>query len=108
MYVRFSAAEQSEVWDRFEAGESQRVIARAIGRSQRGVGELIAKTGGIRPLSPTVWSDARLSLTEREEISRGIVAGESCPSDCRPSRARSLDDLPRDRSQRRSSPVSSL
>ena len=36
MYVRFSAAEQSEVWDRFEAGESMRSIARSIGRSQGG------------------------------------------------------------------------
>jgi len=78
MDLRFSAAEQSEIWDRHEAGESQRVIARAIGRSQRGVGDYIAKSGGIRPLSPTVWSDARLSLIEREEISRGVVAGESC------------------------------
>ncbi|MBV8162598.1 MAG: IS30 family transposase [Acidimicrobiia bacterium] len=78
MYVRFTAAEQSEIWDRHEAGESQRVIARAIGHSQRGVGDYIAKTGGIRPLSPTVWSDARLSLADREEISRGIAGGESC------------------------------
>ena len=78
MRVRFTAAEQSEIWDRHEAGESQRVIARAIGHSQRGVGNFIAKTGGIRPLSPTVWSDSRLSLAEREEISRGIAGGESC------------------------------
>src|SRR5439155_22175271 len=29
------------------------------------------------PLAPTVWSDVRLSLVEREEISRGIAAGQS-------------------------------
>jgi hypothetical protein len=34
MYVRFSAAEQAEVWDRYEAGEYMRPIARAVGRSQ--------------------------------------------------------------------------
>src|SRR5215472_9964121 len=78
MYVRFSAAEQSEVWDRFEASESMRSIARSIGRSQGAVRDLIAKTGGVRPLAPTVWSDVRLSLAEREEISRGVAAGESC------------------------------
>ena len=77
MYVRFSAAEQSEVWDRFEAGESMRSIARSIGRSQGAVRDLIVKTGGVRPLAPTVWSDARMSLAEREEISRGLVSGES-------------------------------
>ncbi len=77
MLVRFSAAEQSETWDRFEAGESMRSIARALGRSQGAVRDLISKTGGIRPLAPTVWSDARMSLTEREEISRGLVSGLS-------------------------------
>lgn len=50
MQLRFSAAEQSEVWDRFESGESMRSIARSIGRSQAGVHDLIQKTGGIRPL----------------------------------------------------------
>ena len=77
MYVRFSAGEQSEVWDRFEAGEAMRSIARSIGRSQGAVRDLIAKTGGVRPLAPTVWSEARLSLGEREEISRGVASGES-------------------------------
>src|SRR3954452_20906051 len=77
MYVRVSAGEQAEVWDRFEAGESMRSIARSIARSQGAVRDLIAKTGGIRPLAPTVWSDVRLSLAEREEISRGIAAGQS-------------------------------
>jgi len=77
MNVRFSAAEQAEVWDRYERGEYIRPIARAIGRSHAGVRELIAKHGGVRPVVPTEWSDARLSLAEREEISRGIAAGHS-------------------------------
>src|SRR5947209_11458919 len=77
MYVRFSAGEQAEVWDRFEAGESMRSIARSIARSQGAVRDLIAKTGGIRPLAPTMWSEARLSLAEREDISRGVAAGRS-------------------------------
>jgi len=77
MQMRFSAAEQSEVWDRFESGESMRSIARSIGRSQAAVRSLIQKTGGIRPLAPTVWSDARMSLAEREEISRGLATGLS-------------------------------
>ena len=77
MVLRFSSAEQAEVWDRFEAGESMRSIARSIARSQGSVRDLIAKTGGVRPLAPTVWSDHRLCLAEREEISRGIAVGES-------------------------------
>jgi IS30 family transposase len=78
MYVRFSAAEQSEVWDRYEHGEEMKAIARAIGRSANAVRDIIKKTGGVRPLAPTVWSDRRLCLVEREEISRGLAAGESC------------------------------
>ena len=77
MNTWMSAAEQAEVWDRYEAGEYMRPIARAIGRSQRSVRALIAKTGGVRPLVPTEWSEARLSLAEREEISRGIAGGIS-------------------------------
>jgi IS30 family transposase len=78
VYSRFSAAEQAEVWDRYEAGEEMRVIARAIGRSSNAVRDMIRKTGGVRPLAPTVWSEGRLCLEEREEISRGLAAGHSC------------------------------
>ena len=38
-YSRFSAAEQSEVWDRWDQGEAMNVIARSIGRSQGAVHE---------------------------------------------------------------------
>jgi len=76
-YTRFSAAEQAEVWDRWERGDAMNVIARGIGRSQGAVHEMIKKTGGVRPLAPTVWSERRLSLADREEISRGLAAGES-------------------------------
>jgi len=80
MQMRFSAAEQSEVWDRFEAGESMRSIARSMGRSQGGVHGLIQKTGGIRPLAPTVWSDARMSLGRgalRQELFRCLRQGRA-------------------------------
>jgi len=76
-YTRFSAAEQAEVWDRWERGDAMNVIARGIGRSQGAVHEMIKKTGGVRPLAPTVWSERRLSLADREEISRGLAAGRS-------------------------------
>jgi transposase, IS30 family len=77
MNTWMSAAEQAEVWDRYEAGEYMRPIARAIGRSSNAVRDLITKNGGVRPLVPTEWSDARLSLAEREEISRGIAGDRS-------------------------------
>src|SRR5438270_2541180 len=76
--VRLSSSEQSEIWDRFEAGESRRSIARSTGRSQTAVRDLVSLTGGTRPVSAASWSDRRLSLVDREEISRGVAAGESC------------------------------
>ena len=76
-YSRFSAAEQAEVWDRWERGDAMNVIARALGRSQAAVHAIVEKTGGVRPLAPTVWSERRLCLADREEISRGLVAGQS-------------------------------
>jgi len=77
MQMRFSASEQSETWERFEAGESMRSIARSIGRSQAAVRGLIQKTGGIRPLAPTGVVRRQDVTGEREEISRGLASGLS-------------------------------
>jgi hypothetical protein len=70
-----SAADQAEVWDRDEDETNKyiRPIAKAIGPSQWPLRAVIAKTGAVRPLVPTEWSDVRLPLAEREEISRGAA-----------------------------------
>lgn len=70
-------SELVEVWDRWEAGESQRSISRAVGRSPSSVHGLLVRSGWRRPMPAKAWSPVRLSLTEREEISRGLAAGES-------------------------------
>ena len=74
---RLSEAEKSEIWDRFEAGESQRSISRRLGRSPSTIRTHLVSSGFRRPLPGREWSTFRLSLTEREEISRGLAAGES-------------------------------
>jgi len=74
---RLSEAEKSEVWDRFEAGESQRSISRRLGRSPSSIRTHLLGSGFRRPLPGPEWSSLRLSLTEREEISRGLAAGKS-------------------------------
>jgi IS30 family transposase len=71
-----TARQHEEIWDRRAAGESMRSIARSVGKAQVTVRELIAKHGGVRPLTP-VRSERHLSLVEREEISRGLARGES-------------------------------
>src|SRR5258708_6190028 len=68
--------EKVEIWRRYRAGNSLRSISRGLGRSMDALRMLIAATGG-RPPVMLQRSMLRLSLAEREEISRGVVAGES-------------------------------
>ena len=75
--ARFTEEERVEVWDRWEAGESQRSISRAVGRSPSTIHTLLVSSGWRRSMPAAEWSQLRLSLTEREEISRGLAAGES-------------------------------
>jgi len=74
---RLPEAERSEIWDRFEAGESQRSISRRLGRSPSSIRTHLLGSGFRRPVPGPEWCSLRLSLTEREEISRGLAAGES-------------------------------
>ncbi|MBT5775648.1 MAG: IS30 family transposase [Dehalococcoidia bacterium] len=74
-----SQREQADIWRRYGIGESLRSISRSLGRDMGLLRRLIASTGGRQPRELR-RSELRLSLSEREEISRGLVAGESCRS----------------------------
>lgn len=72
----FTAAECAELWRRYKAGESILAIGRALGRGGSAVHRVLRCTGGIAP--PERRRSLRvLSLAEREEVSRGIAAGET-------------------------------
>jgi IS30 family transposase len=72
-----SAAEQDEVWRRWREGQSLRLIARRLGRRGPSVRAFVLQTGGVQRQPPR--RNARcLSMAEREEISRGVAAGQSC------------------------------
>ena len=73
---RFSEAEKQTIWDMREAGVPVKRIARHLGRQNVSLRKFIADAGGKRP-SARERSELRLSLQEREEISRGLAAGES-------------------------------
>ena len=75
----FSAAERSELWDRWQRGESLRSIGRVFGKPSSSIYFQLAPHGGIRP-RPRRRSRLALTLSEREEISRGIVAQRSIRS----------------------------
>ena len=75
----FSMAERTEMWDRWQRGESLKAIGRAFGKPSSSIYNQLAPRGGIRP-APRRRSRLALTLSEREEISRGIVAQRSVRS----------------------------
>ena len=75
----FSTAEKTELWDRWQRGESMRSIGRVFGKPSSSIYFQLAPHGGIRP-EPRRRSRLALTLSEREEISRGIVAQQSIRS----------------------------
>ena len=68
--------DHDEVWLRWQQGWTLGRIGRSMGRSTGTVQGIVARTGGVRPALRTRAAD-RLSLFEREEISRGVAAGDS-------------------------------
>jgi IS30 family transposase len=77
--IYYSETQKGMMWDRWERGESLHDIARLFDRGHFAIQGILTRTGGIRP-PPRVRSGLALSLSEREEISRGIVAGRSLRS----------------------------
>ena len=73
---RMSAREKVERWKRWKRGESLSDIGRALGRIPGAVHHVVSARGGIPPPSRT-RSRRSLTLTEREEISRGLARGYS-------------------------------
>jgi IS30 family transposase len=70
--INYSASQKTEMWDRWQRGESLNAIGRAFDRHSSSIFGLLAPSGGIRP-PPRQRSRLALTLAEREEISRGIT-----------------------------------
>lgn len=71
---KYTDEERSKIWDRYKVGDSVKSIARSHHRTSSSIHGYLSRTGGIRP-PVRKRPDRSLSLAEREEISRGIVAG---------------------------------
>ena len=74
---RLTSAERLELQRRVRSGETHQSAAAAVGCCAKSVQRLLEKTGGLMP-RVTPQSALRLSLSEREEISRGLLAGQTC------------------------------
>ena len=72
----FTEAQRVELWNRWQQGESKKSIGRALGKPSSSIWAHLKPHGGIRP-RPRRRSQLALSLSEREEISRGVAVGQS-------------------------------
>jgi len=71
-----SGEQKRELWIRWKQGQSLSDIGRALGKHAASVFGVVAAKGGIAPAAKT-RSQAALTMEEREDISRGLVAGLS-------------------------------
>ena len=69
--IYFTSGQKSEIWDRWQRGESMSSIGRGFDRASSSIYPLLSRTGGIRPVERR-RSRFALTLVEREEISRGL------------------------------------
>ena len=74
--IYYTEADKALMWERWRRGESLNSIARLFDHNHSAIGGIFSRSGGIRP-RPRRRSVRALALTEREEISRGTMAGLS-------------------------------
>jgi len=71
-----SATEKSELWKRWREGQTLSEIGSILGKHAGSIYGVLSLNGGIYPLKRQ-RSRLALTLSDREEISRGIAAGQS-------------------------------
>jgi IS30 family transposase len=77
--IHYTESQRALMWERWQKGESLQQIAQLFDRNHSSIQGILAVTGGIRP-APRRRSRLALTLAEREEISRALVAGHSMRS----------------------------
>ena len=77
--IHYTESQKALMWERWQKGESLQQIAQLFDRNHSSIQPILAATGGIRP-APRCRSRLALTLGEREEISRSVVAGHSIRS----------------------------
>jgi hypothetical protein len=69
----FTAAEKTELWDRWKRGESLKAIGRAFGKPSSSIYFLVAPHGGIRPAERRRSREGRKSANIH--ASPGVIWG---------------------------------
>jgi DNA-binding CsgD family transcriptional regulator len=77
--IYYTETQKALMWDRWQKGDSLQQIAQLFDRNHPSIQRILAQSGGIRP-AQRHRSRLSLTLAEREEISRAVVAGQSIRS----------------------------
>ena len=77
--IYYTETDKALMWDRWQKGESLQTIAQLFDRNHSSIAGVLSRTGGIRPPRRR-RSRLALTLAEREDISRGIIAEHSVRS----------------------------
>lgn len=77
--IHYTESQKALMWERWQKGESLQQIGQLFDRNHSSVQRILAERGGIRP-APRCRAKVALTLAEREEISRAMVAGHSMRS----------------------------
>ncbi len=77
--IYYSDSQKALMWERWKQGATLHEIGKLFDRPHTSIHRILAETGGFRPAERPRASTA-LTLEEREEISRAMVAGESIRS----------------------------
>ena len=77
--ICYTESQRALMWERWRKGETLHQIAALFDRHHPSIRGVLAASGGIRPRERR-RSNSALTLSEREEISRGVVEGRSMRS----------------------------
>ncbi len=72
----FTPEQRTELWERYRLGESLKSIGRIFEKDSGAIYGVLCRTGGIEP-PKRQRSRLALTLLDREEVSRGLMAGHS-------------------------------
>jgi IS30 family transposase len=77
--IYYTESQKALMWERWQKGDTLHQIAQLFDRHHPSIAHILGARGGIRPV-PRCRSRLALTLAEREEISRAVVAGHSMRS----------------------------
>lgn len=77
--ILYTESQKALMWERWRQGDTLHQIAGLFGRYHPSIARILGESGGIRPPERR-RAVAALTLSEREEISRGVVEGRSIRS----------------------------